>query len=182
MIVVLYNQGLNFFSSLYDYKLVEAGFSRDTSNTISNIVIIPIIGLTFCFGKWSNLMKGNRNAIMFCTVAIMLICLYILIIFPIDVVSISIVSFLIGLLDSWRFYSFGVLINSFPLHALSGMFITVLGSYFNFGRLTFLHTYLCGKYGWETLSFVGLAIQMLIVLATPRLFRWLKEGNLTLPK
>lgn len=122
------------------------------------MVIIPIILLTFCFGKWSEMLGGNRNAIMLCTIIITLICLYVLIVFPIDVVSISILTFVFGLLDAWRFYSFGVLINSFPLHALSGMFITVLGSYFNFGRLTFLHTFICGRYDWKTLSLIGLAL------------------------
>lgn len=119
---------------------------------------------------------------MFSTVIITLLCLYVLIVFPTDVISISLLTFVFGLLDAWRFYSFGVLINSFPLHALSGMFITVLGSYFNFGRLTFLHTYLCGRYDWKTLSLIGVGLQVFIVLLTPRLFRWLDEGDLTLPK
>jgi hypothetical protein len=173
MMVLVYNQGLNFFACLYDYKLVEAGFSRDTSNTIGNIVIIPIIALTFFFGSWSKRLRGNRNAIMLCTMVTVVICFYLLVVFPTDVFSISIVTFVLGLLDSWRFYSFGVLINSFPLHALSGMFITVLGSYFNFGRLTFIHTYLSGRYDWKSLSLIGLVLQVLIVVATPRMFRWL---------
>lgn len=149
MIVLFYIQGLNFFTSLYDYKLVAAGFSRDTSNTIGNIIIIPIIILTFYYGKWTEYCKGNRNAIMLCTIILVLLCLYVLVIFPTDVTSIAILNFFFSLFDSWRFYSFGVLINAFPLHALSGMFITVLGSYFNFGRLTFMHTYLCGKFDWK---------------------------------
>ncbi|XP_031505834.1 spindle assembly checkpoint kinase [Nymphaea colorata] len=126
MVVLVYNQGLNFFSCLYDYKLVEAGFSRDTSNTIGNIVIIPIIALTFCFGGWTSSLGGNRNAIMFCTAVMVAICLYLLLVFPTDVFSISVVTFALGLLDSWRFYSFGVLINSFPLHALSESLIYAL--------------------------------------------------------
>ncbi len=182
MIVLFYNQGLNFFSSLYDYQLVEAGFSRNTSNTIGNIVIIPIILLTFYFGKWTESLKGTQNAVMFCTLLTVFICFYILVIFPTDVPSIAMINFLLSLLDAWRFYSFGVLINGFPLHALSGMFITVLGSYFNFGRLTFLHTYLCGQYGWKQLSYIGLALQIVIVGMTPKLFAWMERGDLALPK
>lgn len=119
---------------------------------------------------------------MFCTGVTVAICLYLLLVFPTDVFSISVATFSLGLLDSWRFYSFGVLINSFPLHALSGMFITVLGSYFNFGRLTFLHTYLSGRCDWITLSLLGLALQVVIVAGTPKMFAWMQEGDLTLPK
>ena len=180
--VLLYNQGLNLFASLYDYKLVEAGFSRDTSNTIGNIAIIPIIILTFCFGRWSEIVGGNRNALMLCTSLMTLIFFYILVVFPTDVLSIAVLTFLSGLLDAWRFYSMGFFINSFPLHALSGMYITVLGSYANFGRLTFIHTELCGKYDWKTLSLMGLILQGIIVAFTPRLFRWYETGDLSLPK
>jgi hypothetical protein len=180
--VLLYNQGLNFFASLYDYKLVEAGFSRDTSNTIGNIAIIPIIVLTFWFGRWSEIVGGNRNALMLCTSLMTLIFFYILVVFPTDVLSIAVLTFLSGLLDAWRFYSMGFFINSFPLHALSGMYITVLGSYANFGRLTFIHTELCGKYDWKTLSLMGLMLQGIIVAFTPRLFRWYETGDLSLPK
>jgi hypothetical protein len=75
-----------------------------------------------------------------------------------------------------------VLINTFPLHAFSGMFVTVLGSYFNFGRLTFVHTELCGQFGWQFLSFLGLGLEVIILIATPKLFDWLEDGDLTLPK
>lgn len=109
-------------------------------------------------------------------------CLYVLLVFPTDVLSVSVITFVLGLLDSWRFYVLGVLINSFPLHALSGMFITVLGSYVNFGRLTFMHTYLCGRYDWKPLSYIGLGIQAIIIAAMPFIFRWIEAGDLTLPK
>jgi hypothetical protein len=62
------------------------------------------------------------------------------------------------------------------------MYITVLGSYANFGRLTFIYTELCGKYDWKTLSLMGLILQGIIVAFTPRLFRWYETGDLSLPK
>ena len=42
MIHILINiQGLNFYRAGYEYELIKAGFSRDTNNTIQNMVIIP---------------------------------------------------------------------------------------------------------------------------------------------
>ena len=173
MFAFFYSQGLNFFTCLYDYYLVEAGFSRNTSNTIGNLVIIPILILTFYFGRWNNYLGGNRNSIMCCTLVVCCIYLYLLIVFPTDVASISVFAFLIGLFESWKFYSIGVMINTFPVHALSGMFITVLGSFLNFGKLTFVHTYLDGQLGWKLLSFVGIGLELVIVGFTPVVFRWL---------
>ena len=108
-------------------------------------------------------------------------CLLIMHYFPIDTVSVTVISFALGLLDSWRFYSWGVLINSFPLHALSGMFITTLGSYFNFGRLTFIHTKLCGIYGWEKTTLIGLTLQIIILFLLPAMFSWVDKADPTLP-
>lgn len=119
---------------------------------------------------------------MYCSILVCFFYLYLLIIFPTDVFSISTFAFLIGLVESWKFYSFGVMINTFPVHALSGMFITVLGSYFNFGRLNFIHTYLCGLFGWKLLSFVGIGLQLMFVGFTPVIFRWLYRGNVDLRK
>lgn len=40
--LLLMSQGFNFFNAGYGYELVNAGFSRNTSNTIDNIAAIPI--------------------------------------------------------------------------------------------------------------------------------------------
>jgi hypothetical protein len=137
---VLHNQGLNFFNSLYDYELVKAGFSRDTMNTIGNIIIVPVIVLTFLFSRWTKQIGGSDKAIIFTTSIILLLSAYILLFFPLDPWIFTIYHFLTSLLDAWRFFVFMVVINEFPLHALSGMYITLLGSFYNFGYLKFIHT------------------------------------------
>ena len=40
--LLIMNQGFNFFNAGYEYELIKAGFSRNTSNTIQNIIIIPV--------------------------------------------------------------------------------------------------------------------------------------------
>ena len=56
------------------------------------------------------------------------------------------------------------------------MFITLCASFANLGQLTTLQTIICGKLGWKLCSYVGLAIQAIIVLFTPKLFQWMKDG------
>lgn len=106
-----YNQGLNFFGSLYDYELVKAGFSRDTMNTIENINIIPIILLTFYFSKWTHDIGGHYKSIALTTFLTVIICIYIVAVFPTEPWLIAILTFIISLLDAWRFFVFGVIIN-----------------------------------------------------------------------
>ena len=180
--IFLYLQGLNFFTSLYDYELISSGFSKNTSNTINNLVIFPILFLTFAFRKVENVLKGTRNAIMLSTSLTVSLSLYICIVFPTDVVSISILVFLLTLLDSWRFYSFSVITNNFPVHALTGMYLTVFASAFNFGKFTFFHALLCKYFGWKIMAIIGLILQALIVLLTPKFYGWVLNGNFRLPK
>lgn len=45
--LLIYYQGFNFYEAGYDYEMVRAGFSRDNSNTISNLIAIVVIVLTF---------------------------------------------------------------------------------------------------------------------------------------
>jgi hypothetical protein len=170
---MLYNQGINFFNSLYDYELVKAGFSRDTMNTIQNIIIIPTILLTFSFSRWTKNIGGHHPSIALTTFLTVLVCAYVLLFFPTNPWAFGTVAFIIGLLDAWRFFVFGVIINEFPLHALSGMYVTLLGSFYNFGRLTSLHTELCGLFGWKLMSAFGMVLQMVLLIFLKPMFRWM---------
>lgn len=120
--------------------MVKSGFSRDTLNTISNIAIIPIIALTFSFRKWTNAVGGNLRVILLVKSVVILLDIFMLIVAPRNPWVVGGYVFLDGLFDAWDFFVIGVMINGFPIHALSGMYITLLGSFFNFGNLTFVHT------------------------------------------
>jgi hypothetical protein len=91
-------------------------------------------------------------------------------------------SFVTSVLDSWRFYIFSYLINDFSVHALSGMFITFMASFSNFGRQTSIHTWLCGKFTWQTLSLIGLGLQLLLIISLPWFYGWVQDGHSEVPK
>jgi hypothetical protein len=75
-------QGFNFFNCLYGYELVKAGFSKDTMNTLGNLLAIPTIFLTFFFGKWTNFFSGRLNSLLFIVGFFILLDLYLVIFFP----------------------------------------------------------------------------------------------------
>jgi hypothetical protein len=179
---LVYQQGFNFFNSLYDYKLVEAGFSRDTSNTISNIILVPVIICTFYYASWTNLIGGKPKTLLILNFLLIACFLYLVLIFPLNPIIIFFTSLFSNILSSWIFFVGAWQINEFPPHALTGMFITFNASFANFGTLTSIHTILCSKFGWELCSLIGLGIQVIIALCMFRLFDWLKEGDPHVPK
>jgi hypothetical protein len=74
------------------------------------------------------------------------------------------------------------MINDFRVHALTGMFITFLASFSNFGRQTSIHTWLCGKFTWQTCSLIGLGLQLLLIVSLPWFYGWVLAGDSEVPK
>lgn len=178
---LVYMQGFNFFLSLYDYKVVQAGFSRNTSNNISNIVILPIIICTFFYGRWTHWVGGQARVVILCSSVLIVLFLYLLIFFPLEPLIILVTTLVQNIATTWLFFTSSWLINDFPPHALTGMFITLNASFSNFGQLTTIQTFICGKLDWKVCSFVGLLLQFIITLCVPSFFKWMKEGNIHVP-
>jgi len=109
---------------------------------------------------------------MISTLLTVIISFNICIFFPKDVIVIGVLVFCLTLLDSWRFYNFTVITNDFPIHAMTGMYLTVFASFFNFGKFTFFHTLLIKYFGWKVMAMIGLVIQAFIILLTPRFYGW----------
>ena len=51
-------------------------------NTLSNVLAVPIIILTFFFGSWTNLFRGRLNSMILAISIIVAIDLYLVIAFP----------------------------------------------------------------------------------------------------
>ena len=74
------------------------------------------------------------------------------------------------------------MINDFPVHGLSGMFITFMASFSNFGRQHSIHTWLCGIFTWKTCAMLGLALQLLLIILLPWFYNWVQAADSTVPK
>ena len=57
---------------------------------------------------------------------------------------------------------------------LSAMFITMLNSASNFGKLNFIHIYLTGFWGWRVSAFLGLIIQFFILLSLRKTYAYVE--------
>lgn len=47
ILLLLNYQGFNFYEAGYEYEMIKAGFSRDTSNSLSNVIALFVISITF---------------------------------------------------------------------------------------------------------------------------------------
>ena len=112
----------------------------------------------------------------------MLIDYYLVIFFPLNIWVVASISFFTGIADSFRFYLMAYMINDFPVNALTGMFITFMASFSNFGKQTSIHTWICGKFGWKNCALFGLTLQVIILILLPRFYRWVQEGSSSVPK
>jgi hypothetical protein len=92
------------------------------------------------------------------------VCCYLRVVFPLDVARISITSFVSGLFNMWTYMISVIFAYDFPIHRYTGMFITVLASANNLGNTIAVHTKILSWCSWWIMSWVGIGLQLLIVL------------------
>ena len=73
-----------------------------------------------------------------------------------------------------------IMSNRFPIHALSGMFLTILYSVWNLGELKTANTLVIDAFQWKYCALAGIVIQIPIICLLPRLFKWVDEGAVDL--
>lgn len=57
------------------------------------------------------------------------------------------------------------------------MFITMLNSAANFGRVKALDIYLTGVWGWRISAIIGLSLQVFLLMIIPKLYSYLQRGS-----
>ena len=128
--ILIYNQGLKFYESGYEYELIKAGFSRDNLNSISNLIVIPVIALTVFINRYINRI-GLKNLLVSVLLFQCLIYMFNVYIFSLNPKVVIFTQFLAQLCISFKSMMLYIMINGFPIHALTGMFITIMLSFWN---------------------------------------------------
>ena len=60
------------------------------------------------------------------------------------------------------------------------MFITMLNSGANFGRIKALDIYLTGIWGWNISAIIGLSLQAVILVFIPKMYSYIQKGSVDL--
>lgn len=138
-------------------------------NTIDNIQSAIIICLTFAIGTHVNIL-GFTKTIVITLGLLWIVSMYLWIWFPLGLLIVIIINFILTLLITWHGLVTSQLAAYFPETGVTGMLFTMNASANNLGKNTFIHTALLKTIPWKTLSMVGLAIQVpLIVLFVPKI-------------
>lgn len=128
--ILIYNQGLKFYESGYEYELIKSGFSRDNLNSISNLIVIPVITLTIFIN--AHLSKiGLKNLLLSCLLIQCFTYTLNIIYLPLNSKLIIFTQFVSQLCINLKNMMIYIMINGFPIHALTGMFITIMISFWN---------------------------------------------------
>ena len=66
-----------------------------------------------------------------------------------------------------------IIIMSFPVNAITGMYFTMLACLYNAGRLRTLQMLLIAQYGWFNCTFAGMALQAIVLWKLNTFFIWI---------
>jgi len=169
---LIYYQGLKFYEAGYDYELVKSGFSRDTSNSISNLIVLPVLGLTFFMTGLIN-KTGLQPSLITTLLAQCALYTFNILVFSHNPHIIVVTQFLAQTLITYKNMILYIIINSFPLHGLSGMFITIMLSVWNLGELKTFNTLIIDVFGWKACALFGVGLQIVIICYIPKIFEWI---------
>ena len=177
LVYLLILQGVNFYAFGYQVELMNNGFSKETLNTIDNLLMFPLLVITYFF---SSLKTSSRKLFYMRT----MLCLRL---------AWQIVGFMIPYHTNWSIAAYSFVSNcmawmiyiidmntsnSFPLSALSGMFVTVLYSCRNLGNNGTIHLKIISWIGFSPAVMIGFAYTGLMILLLPKIVKWVDEGSI----
>ena len=124
------SQGLNFFEAGYSYEMIKAGFSRDTSNTMSNCISIIVLFLSF---KIAPLISkyGTTLCMKVVFLSLCLVYTFNVLVFSQNLIVFFATEFVAQLLIATGDMTLYIFMYKFPLHGFTGMFTTLMLSVWN---------------------------------------------------
>ena len=122
-------------------------------------------------------MIGSKYSLILALACLSLLYSCMIIVFPLSPFVIVFTQFSSTFIITLKNMVLYILINSFPLHGLSGMFITMLLSVWNIGELKTLNTLSIDYFGWKYCVIIGVILQLIIIFMIPRLLTWIEEGE-----
>jgi len=129
--LLINSPGLNFYEAGYDYEMVKAGFSRDSSNTASNIISVIVLFLSFRITPLIS-KYGPTKCLKMAFVALTSVYLFNVIVFSQSFYIFMCTEFLSQLLNATINMTIYMYIYTFPIHGFTGMFATLMLSIWNF--------------------------------------------------
>lgn len=159
--------------------MIKAGFSRDTSNTLSNLIALLVVALTF---RLTSLITrlGMVPSLIGSFSALTMVYLFNLIVFSQSPYLYSVTASLSQILIAAKNMVLYIYLYQFPLHGFTGMYTTFLLSVWNFGEMRTLHTLIISTLGWRICAFLGVLIQIIIIFKFPALIAWVERGTVDL--
>jgi len=152
--------------------LIKAGFSRDNLNSISNLISIPILLLTIYTSTRTSSI-GLKKLIISCILVQCILYMTNINLMSLNFKWIIVTQFIAQLCINIKNMMIYIMISSFPIHALTGMFVTIMYSFWNISENKTINTLLIDAFGWKICAFIGVFVQIIIIIVLcTYLFEW----------
>ena len=175
--LVLYH-GLNYFDNGYQIELMKNGFSKETLNTIENIILLPLLIVTYLF-SYINTTAPNRNT-FYLKLFIVLRFIWQIIGFltpSFSTVTLTLYSLVANSLKYMLFIRDMNNVNGFPPSAVLGMLVTGLYSSRNLGVNGTVNMKVISWVGYEAAVVFGFCYTLGVILVVDRVGKWVQEGT-----
>lgn len=133
---------------------------------------MPVIALTFYMTSLINKM-GLQPSLIITLLAQCCLYTFNILVFSHNPHLIIVTQFIAQILTTYKNMVLYIMINSFPLHGLSGMFITIMLSVWNLGDLKTLNTLIIDVFGWKNCAIFGVGLQLVIICYLPSIITWI---------
>lgn len=117
---------------------------------------------------------GIKKSILYIYITYISLIMIVYLFRPNSVVSVFAIIIIMDFLSTISLLIVSIVITSFPVNGVVGMYLTMLACVYNFGRLKAIHTKLLAVFGWDTCLLIAFFLQCAIMYKIDDIYKWVE--------
>ena len=135
------------------------------------MALIPI-SITMCYIAPLINKFGIKKSILYIYITYILLIIIVYVIRPTSVISVFVIIIVMDFLSTISLLIVSIVITSFPVNGVIGMYLTMLACVYNLGKLKTIHTKLLALFGWDNCLVMAIVLQIIIMYKITDVFKW----------
>ncbi len=115
---------------------------------------------------------GIKKSVIYIYITYILLIITVYLFRPNSVLSVFVIIIVMDFLSTISLLIVSIVITSFPVNGVIGMYLTMLACVYNLGKLKTIHTKLLAIFGWDTCLVVAVVLQCIIMYKNNDMFKW----------
>ena len=150
-------------------------------NTISNLIIIPILIFNWILKVVTKKYKAHYIQVYYRSrfaFFLQVISCFLIFMFNVtDVLTSSCMMVWISLLSSFQFFMDSIIMNTISDSLFAGMYVTMMASSSNLGRNSTINLKIIDYFGFQNACYFGFSYCVLSLLLYGKAIEWIKRGK-----